>query len=181
MRAGTIDVQVTETHQMTEFPIDEPDITTGRLVFAEPRSLMVPAGHPFARRKSVSPEDLAEAVLVPLADADIPRYWMDRYFPRRTPAGRPIPQGPATKCWSEVLLHDASTVDYGLMWPTASRSRTIRPCPDVVDDELAPSAVEDRYRRQGRSLENRRHRRHRLSHGREERRDDSRVSAGRYR
>lgn len=173
MRAGTIDVQ------MTEFPIDEPDITTGRLVFAEPRALMVPAGHPLARRKSVSLEDLADAVLVTLADADIPRSWMDRYFPRRTPAGRPIPQGPATKYWSEVLLHvasgvgvstvaargeqfytrpgmvfvpfhDASTVDYGLMWPTASRSRLIRPFLDVVDDvadELAPSAVEDRHRR----------------------------------
>ncbi|WP_280394464.1 LysR family transcriptional regulator [Nocardia brasiliensis] len=25
----------------------------------------------------------------------IPQYWMDYYFPRRTPTGRPIPQGPA--------------------------------------------------------------------------------------
>ncbi|MFD0414301.1 LysR family transcriptional regulator [Streptomyces sp. NPDC127108] len=160
MRAGTIDLQ------MTEFPVDEPDITTGRLVFAEPRSLMVPAGHPFARRESVSLEDLADTVLVTLDDADVPRYWMDRHFPRRTPSGRPIPRGPAVKYWSEVLVlvasgvgvstvvtrgehfyarpgmvfvpfHDASTVDYGLMWPTASRNPLLRPFLDIID-ELAP-------------------------------------------
>ncbi|MFE0646971.1 LysR family transcriptional regulator [Streptomyces sp. NPDC059534] len=160
MRAGTVDVQ------LSEFPVVEPDITTGRLVFAEPRSLMVPVGHPFAGRDSVSVEDLADTVLVTLADALIPRYWMDHYFPRRTPSGRPVPQGPATTYWSEVLvhvasgvgvstvaaraeqfftrpgmvfvpLHDAPTVDYGLMWPTAGRNPLVSPFLDVVD-ELAP-------------------------------------------
>ncbi len=34
----------------------------------------------------------------------IPQYWMDYYFPRRTPTGRPIPQGPAAQFWPEVLV-----------------------------------------------------------------------------
>lgn len=169
MRAGTIDVQ------MTEFPVDEPDITTGRLMFAEPRSLMVPAHHPFAGKRSVSLEDLADAVLVTLADAHIPRYWMDRYFPRRTPSGRPVPQGPATQYWPEVLVHvasgvgvstvaaraeqfharpglvfvpfsDASTIDYGLMWPTAGKNPLVRPFLDIVD-EIAPPPTHESPRR----------------------------------
>ncbi|MFE7546425.1 LysR family transcriptional regulator [Streptomyces gardneri] len=164
MRAGTIDVQ------LTEFPMTEPDITTGRVLFAEPRSLMVPADHPFASKESVSLEDLADTVLVTLADTHIPRYWMDRYFPRRTPGGRPIPQGPATTYWPEVLVHvasgagvstvaaraeqfhtrpgmvfvpfhDASTIDYGLMWPTAGDNPLVRPFLDIID-EIAPPAYE---------------------------------------
>lgn len=90
MRSGAVDLQ------LTEFPIVEPDITTGSIIFSEPRGLMVPEGHPFAVRESVSMEDLADATLVTIADERVPRYWMDCYFPRLTPSGRPIPQGPAT-------------------------------------------------------------------------------------
>lgn len=164
MRAGTVDVQ------MTEFPVHEPDVTTGRLLFREPRSLMVPADHPFAAMESVSLEDLGDTVLVTIADAEVPRYWMDRYFPRHTPSGRPVPQGPATKFWPEVLVHvasgvgvstvaaraeqfhsrpglvfvpfhDATTIDYGLMWPTAGTNPLVGPFLDIID-ELAPPHAE---------------------------------------
>lgn len=144
LRSGAVDLQ------LTEFPIEEPDIATGPVLFSEPRSLMVPADHPFAAMPSVSLEDLADATLVTIADDAIPRYWMDRYFPRRTPSGRPIAQGPAVTFWPEVLVHvslgvgvstvaaraeqfhsrpgiafvpfsDAPPIEYGLMWP---RQRT---------------------------------------------------------
>ncbi|MFH9075804.1 LysR family transcriptional regulator [Streptomyces alboflavus] len=161
MRAGTIDLQ------LTEFPIREPDITIGPLLFAEPRALMVPANHPFARRESVSLEDLADATLVTLNDAHIPRYWMDRYFPRKTPSGRRIPQGPATNFWPEVLVHiangvgvstvslraenfhqrpgmvfvpfhDAPPIEYGLMWPTAGTNPLTGPFLDIVNEIARP-------------------------------------------
>ncbi|WP_371636491.1 LysR family transcriptional regulator [Streptomyces zaomyceticus] len=170
LRDGSIDVQ------MTEFPVEEPDIATGRLIFAEPRSLMVPAVHPLARERSVCLEDLADTVLVTLADARVPRYWMDRHFPRRTPSGRPIPQGPATGFWPEVLVHvaagagvstvaaraerfysrpglvfvpfrDAPTVDYGLMWPTANANPLVRPFLDVVDEIVPPPDPVARHHR----------------------------------
>ncbi|MEV0295952.1 LysR family transcriptional regulator [Nocardia sp. NPDC050710] len=150
MRSGAVDLQ------LTEFPIVEPDITTGSIIFSEPRGLMVPEGHPFAVRESVSMEDLADATLVTIADELVPRYWMDYYFPRRTPSGRPIPQGPATNFWPEVLVHvsqgigvstvalraadfharphmvfvpvhDAPPIDYGLMWPAAGRNPLVEP------------------------------------------------------
>ncbi|MEV6432748.1 LysR family transcriptional regulator [Nocardia sp. NPDC051463] len=157
MRSGAVDLQ------LTEFPIAEPDITTGAIMFSEPRALMVPEGHPFAARESVSMEDLADATLITLADELIPRYWMDYYFPRRTPSGRPIPQGPATNFWPEVLVHvsqsvgvstvslraerfhsrpgvvfvpfrDAPTIDYGLMWPSAGRNPLVQPFLDTIAD-----------------------------------------------
>ncbi|MFC9434553.1 LysR family transcriptional regulator [Nocardia sp. NPDC057030] len=155
MRSGAVDLQ------LTEFPINEPDITTGPIVFAEPRALMVPGGHPFATRESVSMEDMADATLVTIADEHVPRYWMDEYYPRHTPAGRPIPQGPATNFWPEVLvhvsqgvgvstvslrardfhsrpgmvfvpIHDARPIEYGLMWPTGRKNPLVDPFLEAV-------------------------------------------------
>ncbi|WP_280248465.1 LysR family transcriptional regulator [Nocardia abscessus] len=155
MRSGAVDLQ------LTEFPIAEPDITTGAIMFSEPRALMVPEKHPFAARESVSMEDLADATLITLADELIPRYWMDYYFPRRTASGRPIPQGPATNFWPEVLVHvsqgagvstvslraerfhsrpgivfvpfhDAPTIDYGLMWPSAGQNPLVQPFLETI-------------------------------------------------
>lgn len=162
MRSGAVDLQ------LTEFPIAEPDITTGAIMFAEPRALMVPAGHRFAAYESVSVEDLADTTLITLAGELIPRYWMDYYFPRRTPSGRPIPQGPATNFWPEVLVHvsqgvgvstvalraerfhsrpgivfvpfhDAPTIDYGLMWPSAGQNPLV---PSFVET-IAEAALSD--------------------------------------
>lgn len=163
MRSGAVDLQ------LTEFPIAEPDITTGAIMFTEPRALMVPATHPFATRESVSVEDLADATLITLADKLIPRYWMECYFPRRTPSGRPIAQGPATNFWPEVLVHvsqgigvstvslraeqfharpgivfvpfhDAPTIDYGLMWPSAGQHPLVRSFVETI----AEAALSDR-------------------------------------
>ncbi|MEU9700029.1 hypothetical protein [Streptomyces sp. NPDC047981] len=95
---------------------------------------------------------------------------MDRHFPRRTPAGRPVPQGPAAHYWPEipvyvaagagvsavaaraerfharpgvtfVPLRDASTVDYGPMWPTAGRNPLLAPFLDVLDELAPPTAA----------------------------------------
>ncbi|MGV9415329.1 LysR family transcriptional regulator [Nocardia sp. NPDC003693] len=161
MRAGAVDMQ------LTEFPIAEPDITTGPIIFSEPRALMVPAKHPLAQWESVSMEDLADATLVTINGESVPKYWMDRYFPLHTPSGRPIPQGPATNFWPEVLVHvsqgtgvstvslrardfharpnlvfvpfhDASPIDYGLMWPTAGKNPLVQPFLEVIA-ELTPT------------------------------------------
>lgn len=163
MRSGVIDLQ------LTEFPIAEPDITTGPILFSEPRALMVPIEHRFAQKDSISLEDLADTTQVTLAAESIPQYWMDYYFPRRTPTGRPIPQGPAARFWPEVLVHvsqgvgvstvaaraeqfhsrpgmafvpfrDAPPIDYGLMWPTANRNPLRRPYIDILATLAAAEA-----------------------------------------
>ncbi|MFG1871520.1 LysR family transcriptional regulator [Micromonospora arborensis] len=139
--------------QLTELPADEPDITTGPVIFTEPRALVIPAGHPFAGRDSVSLEDLAHSPLITIDGP--PRYWLDAHFPRHTPTGRPIPQGPATVAWQEVLslvsagrgvsptsaraaqyyarpdlayvpFHDASPIEFGLLWLTTAETPKLR-------------------------------------------------------
>ncbi|MFE0463593.1 LysR family transcriptional regulator [Kitasatospora sp. NPDC058965] len=146
LRSGELDLQ------LSEFPVAEDDLSTGPALYREPRALMVPADHPFARRASVGVEDLAEAVLVPVEGA--PEYWREAHYPRRTPGGRPIPQGPSATFWPEVLslvatghgvspiaargaayharpgivfvpFADAPSIEYGLIWATARRTAAV--------------------------------------------------------
>ncbi|MFI6499307.1 LysR family transcriptional regulator [Nonomuraea typhae] len=138
LRSGVVDLQ------LTEFPVDEPDLVAGPVIFSEPRALLVPAGHPFARRVSVCVEDLARAPLIVMA-GESPQYWLDNIYPRVTPEGRPIAHAAAAVYWAEVLsmvasglgvspaslraaeyhsrpgivfvpFSDAPPLEYGLMW-----------------------------------------------------------------
>ncbi|MEU8383915.1 LysR family transcriptional regulator [Streptosporangium sp. NPDC048865] len=143
LRARELDLQ------LTELPAGEPDVITGPTVFSTPRALVVPAGHPFAARSSVSLEDLADVRLITVIGP--PRYWLDFHLPSHTPAGRPIPRGPATVAWQEVLslvgagkgvcptsalaadyysrpdlafvpFRDAPPIDYALLWPPTGQT-----------------------------------------------------------
>jgi DNA-binding transcriptional LysR family regulator len=139
LRAGTLDLQ------LTEFPMAEPDLVAGPVIFSEPRALLVPEGHPFSRSASVCLEDLARAPMIVMSGTS-PRYWHENIYPRRTPQGRPITHGATAAYWTEVLalvasgrgvspaalraaryhgrpgiafvpLRDAPPFDYGLIWP----------------------------------------------------------------
>ncbi|GGT30522.1 LysR family transcriptional regulator [Streptomyces purpureus] len=139
---------------LTAFPVREPGLTTGPVLYREPRVLLVPADHPLARRGSVGLEDLAGVPMVtPTGSA--PRYWLDAHYPRRTPSGRAIAKGPAAASWQEVLshvgagrgvspgaaggaryhprpgityvpFHDAPPIEYGLTWPSAADNALLR-------------------------------------------------------
>lgn len=169
LRAGELDLQ------LTEFPIDEPDITAGPVIFSEPRALMVPDGHPFARRETVSLEDLADVILLPMI-GNIPDYWLDHHYPHQTPAGRPIPHGPPITHWQEVLSHvnvgkgvsvvaargahyyarpgvtfvpfsDAPTIEYGLLWRKAGENTRIRAFIQIICEIRRSTPGEDEARR----------------------------------
>lgn len=154
LRAGDLDLQ------LTELPITEPDLTTGPVIFSEPRGLMVPARHPFARRRTVGLEDLAKAPLVTIAGA-IPPSWLDHHYPRRTPQGRPIECSATAVYWAEVLslvatghgvspvalraasyhgrpgivfvpISDAPPIEYGLIWPRNGGTARVRAFVETV-------------------------------------------------
>lgn len=139
--------------QLIELPIDEPDIVNGPVLFSEPRALVVPADHPFAELETVSMEDLADVPLITITGQ--PQYFLDLHYPRHTPKGRPIPRGPSTTAWQEVLalvgagkgvsptsaraahyysrpdivyvpFRDAPPVEYGLLWSATGNIPKVR-------------------------------------------------------
>ena len=96
LRDGEVDIA------LTHHPVDEPGITAGPVLVREARMLAVPSGHPFARRESVSLEDLARVRLLRLPE-NVPDSLQRNCTPRATPSGRPIEHGPATATFNEML------------------------------------------------------------------------------
>ncbi|MFG2564214.1 LysR substrate-binding domain-containing protein [Streptomyces sp. NPDC048567] len=129
-------------------PVEESDVVAGPVLFSEERALVVPAGHPLARRTTVSLEALAELPLV--TATGVSRTFTESFFPTHTPGGLPIEHGPAAGDWqgiqslvgagkgatvatvaagryhvrpdvAYVPFDDAEPVDYALMWRTGDR------------------------------------------------------------
>jgi DNA-binding transcriptional LysR family regulator len=82
LRNGEADILV------TWLPVEEPDLTVGPLLFAEPRVLAVAGGHALTRRSSVSLEAVGDFQHVTIES--VPGYWFDHYVPELTPEGRSI-------------------------------------------------------------------------------------------
>lgn len=124
-------------------PVPDSHVATGLVLLSEARMLAVPAEHPLARRESVSVEDLAGIPMIQLAG--LPDVYRDNFNPTVTPAGRPIPRGPAARTFNEILtligagqgafsvgapvthyysrpdvayvpIHDAPPIHWGLIW-----------------------------------------------------------------
>ena len=87
------------------FPFHEPDLISGPVLISEARMLAVSATHPFARRASVSLEDLArDKVIYARPTPGLPEYhWQESRAPLRTPNGKPIERGPAATTFQEML------------------------------------------------------------------------------
>ncbi|HEX6684512.1 MAG TPA: LysR family transcriptional regulator [Candidatus Limnocylindrales bacterium] len=95
LRRGEFDALV------TWLPVEEPDLTVGPLLFADPRVLAVATDHELARRTSIPQEaigDFQHPAVTPSPD-----YWYDSYLPTHTRAGRPIERGPAVRSHEEIL------------------------------------------------------------------------------
>jgi DNA-binding transcriptional LysR family regulator len=111
---------------------------------------MIPAGHPLARRDSVSLEDLAGVPMIG-PSGNVAKTLLDIHVPTRTPMGRAIPRGPSYTFWPEVPslvaaglgvsivaaraaryhdrpgivfvpFRDGPTMDYGVLWRTAGQA-----------------------------------------------------------
>ncbi|MGN9777577.1 LysR substrate-binding domain-containing protein [Micromonospora sp. H33] len=96
LRVGEVDVALLWT------PVNEPDLTVGPVVRAEPIMFMVADNHPMARRGSAVMEDLGDH-LVAQPSAPTPRYWEQALVPFHTPSGRQVRRGPKVATWQEVL------------------------------------------------------------------------------
>ncbi|WP_204075394.1 LysR family transcriptional regulator [Planotetraspora phitsanulokensis] len=152
------------------FPVDEPGIVSGPVLVSEARMLAVPSQHPFARRTSVSLEDLAKVKLLQLPDT-LPASLREDWTPRTTPGGRPIDPGPSAATFNEMLtligagrgaftvgaqarryyarpdvayvpISDASPLRWGLFWRADGATARVRAFAQAAHDLLAvPSAT----------------------------------------
>jgi DNA-binding transcriptional LysR family regulator len=122
LRDGQVDLA------LGTFPIDEPDIATGPVLVSEARMLAVPSGHAFARRTSISLEDLARVKLLQLPDTLPVTLRADR-TPSATPAGRPIEPGPSAATFNEML----TLIGAGQgAFPVGAQARRYYARPDVA-------------------------------------------------
>jgi DNA-binding transcriptional LysR family regulator len=110
------------------FPIHEPDIDTGPVLVSEARMLAVPSQHPFARRRSLSLEDLARVKLLQLPDT-LPESLREDRTPRTTPSGRPIEAGPSASTFNEMLTLIGA--GHGV-FPVGAQARRYYARPDVA-------------------------------------------------
>jgi DNA-binding transcriptional LysR family regulator len=95
LRRGDVDVLV------SWLPVEEPDLTVGPVLIAEPRILAVAAGHELAHRTSVTLEMVGDFRLPTTACA--PDYWFDAYIPPYSRGGRKIDRSLAVGNNEEVL------------------------------------------------------------------------------
>ncbi|MCP2257570.1 transcriptional regulator, LysR family [Streptoalloteichus tenebrarius] len=121
-------------------PIAEEDLVVGAVFSRGQQTLAVSSRHPFARRSSVSAEELGDCVLIGVRSA-APRYWRATLAPTTTPAGRPIPAGPTMDTLQEGLtLAAANRGALLLCQPTAEYHRrhalTFVPVTGLPDSEL---------------------------------------------
>ncbi|MGP3960531.1 LysR family transcriptional regulator [Nonomuraea sp. 3N208] len=155
LRRGDVDVLI------VWLPLDEPDLTVGPVLFAEPRVLAVAVDHELAQRTSVSLEMVAD-FQHPQSDTG-PGYWFDAYAPRQTPRGRLIERGPSVRATEEAItltsmaetvtlfpahmtrywvrpdiaylpVTDIGALPYALVWRSETENELIRALSEVVRD-----------------------------------------------
>jgi DNA-binding transcriptional LysR family regulator len=155
LRRGEIDVLV------AWLPVEEPDLTVGPTLFAEPRVLAVPTDHRLTRHTSISLEAVSHFRHVYATSA--PSYWFDSYIPSHTPAGHAIERDPTVRTLDEILtltstgevvtlfpnhmtrywvrpdiayvpVRDMSALPYALVWHTESENEPIRALAQTVRD-----------------------------------------------
>ncbi|MEV6554145.1 LysR substrate-binding domain-containing protein [Nocardia sp. NPDC051756] len=148
LRSGDVELQ------MCCFPMEEPDMTIGPALYSEAKMLAVSAEHPFARRPSLSLEDLAQVKMIQ-NPPELPTYFDEFHHPKRTPSGRPIEPGPIAATFPEILalvgagkgvyltteqapqfylrpdvtyvpVPDAPPLEFGLGWLTTGHTRRVQ-------------------------------------------------------
>lgn len=93
--SGAVDVA------LVRLPVREETLTVVP-VFAEPRLLCLPTGHPLAGRCHVTIGELATEVFLDVADG-VPRHWREFWLVEPRPGGEPVRLGPAFSTAEEAL------------------------------------------------------------------------------
>ncbi|MFI0451767.1 LysR family transcriptional regulator [Actinomadura sp. 6N118] len=156
LRSGAIDVLV------AWFPVEEPDLTAGPLVWTEPRALMVAADHELVERGQVCLDVLGDYGVCGPSVA-LPDYWENTAVPFSTPRGHAVPRNTLITTWEDMAtvvadgqaiqtvqwsairynarpdiaylpIRDARPISWGLVWRTDAETPAIRSLAKVFRD-----------------------------------------------
>jgi DNA-binding transcriptional LysR family regulator len=147
LRANEVDMMI------TWLAIDETDLVAGPVLEHFPRVVAVAAGHPLAKRSSVSIEDIAD-YRVPRTEPPFPPALCDAFNPPVTPSGKSIQRDQLVKGTVEIAqavatgrvvhitidgaalyrrpdivlipVHDMPPLPLGLVWRRADENQRIR-------------------------------------------------------
>ncbi|MFI9509012.1 LysR family transcriptional regulator [Nocardia sp. NPDC052566] len=122
LRNGEIDALI------TWLPIEEPDLTVGPVLFTEPKTLLVAAGHELADRKSVPAETRGNYSGATSGSA-VAEYWEDAFNSFYTPSGRPVDKVAEVTNLEDILL---AVVHDGIVHTMGAHGSRYFARPDVV-------------------------------------------------
>ena len=152
-------------------PLEEPDLVAGPVLLREARMLAMSSRHPFARRESVSLNDLARDKVLRPPDT-LPEYLHHSLVPTHTPDGQPIDRGPTFASIQEMLsligagrgmypqpahmaryyarpdvsyvpIRDGAPFEWAFTWRRAAETQRIRAFNQAAVDLAASSAGRD--------------------------------------
>lgn len=133
---GSVDVA------FCRLPLGADGLCHGPIILRDQRMLCVPHDHPLASAPLVDPERLAEERLVRMVPGSVNQEWQDYHFPRHTPKGRPIGDGPVVRTIREGIA--AVNTREGLLMLT-KRAASYYATPQIafveIDLPAMPSAL----------------------------------------
>ncbi len=89
---------------LARLPLATHSLTRGAILFQDARTLVVPSGHRLAAHKLVDPEELRDERMVRLPAGAASDEWCNYHFPRVTPSGQAIADGPEIATVREGLV-----------------------------------------------------------------------------
>lgn len=97
VRDGSVDAA------FCRLPLGADGLRHGPIIMRDQRMLCVPRDHPFASASLLDPELLSQERLVRMVPGSVNQEWQDYHFPRHTPLGKPIAEGPVTRTIREAI------------------------------------------------------------------------------
>jgi len=123
-------------------PLGVDGLLHGPVIMRDQRMLCVPRDHPFASAGLLDPELLSQERLVRMVPGSVNQEWQDYHFPRHTPQGKPIGEGPVIRTIREAI--SAVCTKQGLLMMT-KRAASYYATPQIafveIDLPAMPSAL----------------------------------------
>ena len=118
-------------------PLGGPGLQHGSIIMRDQRMLCVPQDHQLAQATLIDPELLAHERLVRMVPESVNQEWQDYHFPRNTPSGVRIGDGPIVRTIREAIAAVSSRQGLVMLTKRAA-SYYVTPNVSFIDIDLPP-------------------------------------------